>query len=358
MSYTVRIPHLPPITKGPVPLNVARNRVTAGGPATQQQIAAFANGLLGKVAKKVLFERSFLLPLQFTGSQVIGRFAGHTSPGVSRARFEVVCMSGSTTSSPPQPIKTTLGQETGLTGAGTTSTPVTLFGADLAASDAPNGYFTSLADFDITADQDYRWTVTTHDGMRVLSCSLYELPRDTVDPSAVTGAVDSTLIGSGLAVCDETIEDVLVCAEKLWKRGGPRLFTWAYDRQSVMGSASTSSATYVNAFDTSVTTVSATSPGFPVRLQYHHSLDSNNVGVTFYAYGAMFPAAGTGDVKFLDAAGNTLATINIASTTNAWYTSTGTMDGTNSTDKIDVHIRGDGTNTILLESAGAFRHVA
>lgn len=357
MSYTVRVPSLPPVTKAPVPMNVARNGVTAGGYSVQQNIAAYANALLGRTVKKVLFEqhaRPILLPLGLSGSYVWGRFAGHTSPGVARVRFEVSMCPGSTSGSPPNPIKVVLDQETGLTGSGTTSTPATIFATELATAIAPERYSTQYVDFDITPDQDYRWTLTAYDGMRVFSASLYELPRETADPSTVTGAVDSTLISTGQAVCDETVEDVLVCADKLWRRGGPRLFGWADACFTSFGLA-INSATYVNAFDNGVTTVSSTSPGFPVRLQYHHSLDSTNVGVTFYAYAKM-AAAGTGSIRFFSVDGTTLATIAVSGA-NTWYTATGTMVGTNATDKIDVHIKGDGADRIEVRALGAFRYV-
>lgn len=359
-TYTIRVPHLPPITKAPVPMSVVRNRTTAGGYATQANIAAFANGLLGRVAKKVLFSQNIaedMTQSSVVGTWIWGTYAGHTSPAATRARFEVVMIPGDTGSSPLVPMKVVLTQETGLTGAGSSSTAATLHRSELGSGSRPASWSTSYVDFDIDPDQDYRWTVTALDGARPITCSLYELPIDYVDPASVTGAVDSTLISTQLAVTDESIEDILVCVDKLWRRSGPRLFSKSNPVATSGGiGGGRTTASYANVFDQSVTTVSSTSPGFPVRLQYHHSLDSTDVPVRFWVRGRC--VSGSGDVRFFDAAGNTLATITVSGTTTVDYTADAVMNGTNSTDKIDIHFKGDGTHQLEIGSICAWRHAA
>ncbi len=358
----IRVPPLRPITKAPIPLSVVRNGVGCGAHATQANIADYANGLLRKTVKKVLFQKSIrpaILQTNWSGTYTVGIFAGHTSPGVSRARFEIVAVPGSTNASPPNPVKVILSQETGLTGTGTTSTPATIYTTELSSTISPDRYSTQYADFTILPDQDYRWTVTLYDGARAFSMCLYELPEDSVNPSTDAGAVDTSLIQVGQAVCDETVSDILTCADKLWRRGGPPLFgasgSTDFSPQILYARTST---TYANTLDQSVTTVSSSSPGYPVRVQNQHSFDSINVPCVFYTRAKMAAGAGSGDIRILDNSGTVLATINVTGTSYTWYTATFSLDGTKSADKIDVQLRGDGANDLHVVCYGAFRHVA
>lgn len=335
------------------PINYARNHIGPSGSGARDT-AEYANYLLGG-RKKVLFRKS-IRPTQAiasTADESTWRWAGHTGPLTTalNCKYVAIPLSGADYNNAS---RTYIVMQENLTGAGTSTTNTSLYMTDEdEGTIVPDDYRLLEQEFAITADTDYRFTLHVENGMRIISLTVSEINRLTVDTSTDTSAVDSTKFYQGGWIHDAPVTDIFDAADKVWKRNGKTLVTW-----SVAGTTAVtrSSATAANIFDQAVTTYGASTPGFPCVVTNSHSFDSNNVGVTMYCYASI--PAGSGKVKFLKDGGGELGSMTVNSSTAQFWTTTGNLDGTLTSDKLDIHIEGDGTNALSCWAAGAFLHVA
>ena len=338
---------------GKDPINYARNHIGPSGKGARET-AEYANFLLGG-RKKVLFRKS-IRPTQAataTTDESTWRWAAHTGPLATalHCRYVAIPLSGADYNNASRCY---IVQQENLTGAGTSTTNTSLYMTDEdEGTIVPDDYRVLEQEIAVTADTDYRFTLHVQNGMRIISLTVSEINRITVDTSTDTPAVDSTKFYQGGWIHDAPVLDIFDAADKIWRRSGKTLVSW-----SVAGTTAVtrSSATAANIFDQTVTTYSASTPGFQCVVENCQSFDSGNVGVTVYCYASM--AAGTGKVKLLKTGGVELGSMTINSATGQFWTATGNLDGTLSSDKLDVHIEGNGTNLLSISAAGAFLHVA
>ncbi len=211
----------------PVALNYARNGVTPPGElASALKLANFG---IARGRKKRLFSKSFNpsdAVTNFSSDKSTCRFAGRTSPGATKARLHVVAVPPNSSTSPVSgDIFLQLSQETGLTGSGTVTVPVTFYDNGDSTSVAPDDYHDFKADFDIDGDQEYRWTVHVGNGFRVFSMTLYELGAETVDTDTLASAVDIVPIALGQKILGSAISDAQDGLHTMWKRCAPPLIT-------------------------------------------------------------------------------------------------------------------------------------
>ncbi len=340
----------------PVPLNYVRNGVVT--PGELASALSLANFQVARGRRKRLFSKAFNpsdAPTNFATDKSTCRFAGRTSPGATRARLHVVAVPPNSSTSPVSgDIFLQLSQETGLTGAGTTTVPVTFYDNGDSTSVAPDDYHEFKEDFDIDGDQEYRWTIHVGNGFRVFSMTLYELGDETLDTDVTASAVDTVPIGVGQKILGSAISDAQDSLHTLWKRSAPSLITWSASAETGPGTGYTST-TFANIFDTSITSYTSSSPGFKAKTKYHHSLDSADVGVTMYAY-AKVGSAGTCNVRFIGNGSTVIGTMAVTSTTNTWHTTTGVLDGDEDEYKLDIQIAGSGSVDVVVLAAGMFRH--
>lgn len=330
-------------------LNVMRHGVAPVG-AHHQILGQRLNALLGR-KKKVLFRKSIEAAQvsTSTGDVVTWVTAFHTGPITSELGIDYVYVSplNANQSSNPYAYWAT---ETGLAGTGTTAAAPKLYCADntTGTPTTPGMYRHARQVTTVTADTDYRAELHTNNGARVLSCTLYELRRDSVDTATDTDAADTTRALGGLVIDDVASNDVLSAGSAWWRRGQPAIFSWC---QAAGAAVTRTSATLANICDQTVTAYSAASPGFAAVPHRRHSGDSTSVGCMFWCKASQ--AAGSGSVRLVGQNG-TLATIAISGATATWYSAAFNLLGTDATDKLDVLIAGSGAADVAVYAAGAF----
>ncbi len=288
------------------------------------------------------------------------RAAFHTSPCASSisAQYVIIPTSGATSAGGTSYCYLSL--ESGLTGvgSGTVTTGASAFmGEADSGTIVPDDYRQVSRKMAVNSDTDYRMTLRAVNGMRPMSLVVHENPRITVDPTTDTNAVDTAPFSGGAFVHDAPIADLMLCADKVWRRCGKHLFSWSIVGITAGGGGAVTrtSATPANLLDQSLTAWGADNPGFQAVVQYCGSLDSDNVGVMFYCFASM--ASGDASIEFR-VSGSTIATITVDSSTAQFFTQAGNLNGANASDNIQVLLAGDGVNTLTVYAVGAFLYVA
>ncbi len=348
LIYPLSLPHaLDWIRNGEVP---SGNRA--------RKLSELYNTILGW--RKKSFSKS-ILPTQALntgGDQATWRFAMHTSPVTSQLALEwVYAATGTFHATPTQP-NFYVNTETGLTGSGTSTDHDPVYASGILASTAdtePDLWYSTRQLINVDPDTDYRITVHNVSFMRVLGLVVQEMPKLVMDTSTDTGSIDTSAFYATGAVTGTAYADVTGAAAKVWKRCGPQVFSWSVDAQTAI---TRNPGSFVNLLDSSVTTFSASSPGFPAEVDYHGSLDSSNVPCVVYCYAGT--DSGTGKVRWIDDAG-TLATIDVSGAA-AWYSTTCNLRdvaAATPTTKVDVHVLGPGGgNNLSVYAAGMFLYGA
>ena len=205
----------------------------------------------------------------------------------------------------------------------------------------------------VTPDTEYL-AVLKQEGVRVVACTIYERPRDSLDTASDT-CVDPTPFAEGLPIHATQVSPLLTVTRDLWKRHGTPVFAWSRDSTT---SQSTTSLTLVNVLDTGVSAWSSTSPGFVWPTRYHGRLESDGVPVTAWAYCSCGGAA-TITVRFTD--GTTTIDLTRTSSALGLVTATGIFAGVsaNATTKIDVQFKTDDiTKGANVAACGMFEYEA
>lgn len=185
---------------------------------------------------------------------------------------------------------------------------------------------------DLLPDQDYEVRVYDNANARTLAVCIFEyaLPHDTANGYIASGVV------AGTPILDTDRAVMVPLLNAAWKVNGRPLFTWSCDTDS---DVSVSASGDKNVLDTSITTVSSTSPG-PLLNMTHQSTvrrASSGVPVIMRAYMKTSIVTATATVKLKDSAGSTLATCSTTSTTATWVSS-GAFYLPETLAKYDVHV--------------------
>lgn len=292
-----------------------------------------------------------------TNSDIVTyRLAFRTGPVTRRLRvkFALLTPDSETTATATPYVQWVL--ETGLTGSGSTTNADRVY---LSTISALTDQFTlnELVEgeciLDVASSSEYRMVLHQVNRIRVVSCTIYEEPRTSLDTSGDAAAVDTTQFVQGRPITGAQIADLYVAAEKVWSEGQP-LAWWTADVASAGTNLaheprSRTSATQANVLDQTYTAVNASAPGFFTVVPYSGTLDSANVPAVFWAYASC--VSGTGTITFRDQAGTVLATITPAGAA-AWYAVEGNL--TENTTKVDVLFAGDATNTTVVHAFGAY----
>ena len=163
---------------------------------------------------------------------------------------------------------------------------------------------------------------------------------DTAD--AITA--DSRRFFARAPIHGDAIDNLVDSAHDLWKHNGAHLF-------SASLTASRTTASYANAYDSTTTSVSADSPGFTLQPQYLNPYHTDNVECVFKVY-----ASGTGDVRLVDSSG-ALGTLSFSGSAGEWKSGTVNLDGSAASQKVDIHFQGDGSNSITVNAVCLYTYV-
>ena len=291
------------------------------------------------------------------------RGAFHTGPVTTRLRVKFCLLppDSETTATSSAYVQWTL--MTGLTGTGNTvvqqqiSVPTE---SGLTDDFQLHEAFEASHTIDVSPDTNYRIELHQVNRIRVVSCSVYEEPRTSLDTDVDTAAVDTSTFSAATPITQQQFRDIMVAADKVWRVGQP-LLQWTADVASAGTNLaheprSRTSATQANVLDQSYTAANASAPGYAVNVRYSGTLDSANVPTVFWAYASC--VSGTGTLTFRDQSDNVLATISPAGAA-AWYSTTGSLKdaaGSPQTTKVDVLFAGDAANACVVYAFGAFVH--
>lgn len=204
------------------------------------------------------------------------------------------------------------------------------------------------AALEIDPDTDYRGTFTDVGGGRLVAATVYEWG---LQPDTDNGYLP-TNYGHSTPVYDEDRYDLAAMARGLWKHQAGKLFLWASDTDAA--SPTNATTTDTNAIDTSITTISTTTPGFIVDGTYRATRMRTTIPCVFWAYGKC-SSSGNGRVYLKNSAGTVLATISGFTTSDGWATTTVSLPATLA--KYDVHFEAlAGTTT--LRAFGLYQYKA
>jgi Tfp pilus assembly protein PilX len=335
----------------------ARNGVIPNGHAAAQ-LAGQLNALLAR--GRVLFSQyvvnsSDVYDTNTTTDATTMRFACHTGPLASKVRvtYYMEPAGGAFASGDSYAYWVT---ETGLSGSGTSTTRASVFNAEIESSSSTflNSWYSKTQEFSVDPDTDYRFTLHQSNRFGIRSVTVCEIPRTIITDADANYVADEIAVTG--QVFGSSVTELFAGAEKLWKRGGHPLVQWT---RASTTSVTRTTNTAVNIDDSTVTTVTADSPGYYINVPYSGTLDSTGVGVMAYLHATC--TGGTGVVEFKNQAGTVLATFNVTSA-DSWQGGAATPftdAGGTETTKIDIHITGPGgADTLSVNAAGLFMYVA
>lgn len=217
----------------------------------------------------------------------------------------------------------------------------------------------------ITADTLFRATLTQVDRLRVLSCTVWELPDSAYD-TASDVVINPKGFNTNQGIYDRDLNDLVATLTTLWKQQGTVFFNWTRPSTAAITTINTS---YVNVVDTGTTAWAAASEGFYSYPQYHGALETFNSGtnretvpIVFWAYLAISDAAQTVTVALVDSNNTTaspIATVTrTGATSAAFVTATASWSApSNASMKLDVYFKtSDAGATASVYAAGCFMY--
>jgi hypothetical protein len=178
----------------------------------------------------------------------------------------------------------------------------------------------------LTADTDYYGVWSAVDKGRLIGATVFDLESMT---EGYDGYLSQNLTTHS-AVLDKYRRDQVTILNRLWRRGGAQVFNWTCETTP----QTRSSATLANLFDTTVTTVSAASPGYTLDMTGKTRLSQTSGVPTVMKVLAKVSVTMTGTVKLVDSSGATVMTTSITATTPTWVSVSGFLPAT--TDKYDL----------------------
>lgn len=280
-----------------------------------------------------------------------GRF--HTSPNVTALRARIVCQPVNSTSTTINPQLFWEITTSNNASAGTATHGTVYVGRRKTGTIVPDDHFViEQVMTGFSANTTYNAVLWRNDFVRIISVVLYEFPLDTVDINDAIGALDYAANPSsyyaGAEIVDGDITDLHNASHKLWERQGMNDISWS---RWIGTAISTTSATFTNVLDATTTAYSATTAGFPIWPYKRGTRSSNNIPVVLYAYGT----GSTGEVRFTNS-GGTIGTVTLAAAAT-WATTTGNLDASQASDKVDVMYRStNGVSSVSLLAAGMYEY--
>jgi len=197
-------------------------------------------------------------------------------------------------------------------------------------------------EWDLKADTPYAIEIGCLQKANVAAVTIYEVPvrklyKDPSDPTA-DNCVSHEHFAARAPILDTAVTDLQATMFDVWKKHGPELARWGYGFTEP--SLTTTSTSYVNAWDSAYTDWNADAPGFH-HLPYNRgSYSSNNVPIAIWVYAANDASNGT--ISFRTTSGSDLATVTVNQTSSTWFVTSANLDASQTRSKIDVLFKGTG----------------
>lgn len=327
-------------------VRVARNESIPDGFGLSV-LAGQANMILGR-RKKVLWSHANIgtdprAIHTATGIVYAGRF--YTSPNPRAVKVRMLVIDSTAAGADPY-LQWTVG--------GVAQPAISIAAGPAAPTATPSGLrvidrtFIDGSGNDLAGATAYDFKVEATDGASICGATIYEVVNAEFDTTYHT-CVPTDVYAVGAKILDR---DITALIEKIWtayKQQGTHHVRWSNEDTSPRAR---NSATYENVIDGATTGYAATAAGFPYYPYRRGRQTTTTVPCVFWAY-ASTNAGSTGRVRFTDG-GGTLATITGIGTTLQVYTTTGTIDSTQ-TRRLCVIEHSDSTpNTITTRAAGFY----
>lgn len=196
------------------------------------------------------------------------------------------------------------------------------------------------------------------DDRRLIDFYVADDPLEQLDTELHSVALGEAQAGD--PITSGQLEEIRTALHELWNDNAPVVFCWLghadgdafQETSSGSQCLSTTSSTYVNVFDSSVTSRTATSPGFPIHLYKAARGIRDNIKVRFWVFGRTDGSAGNNWVRWdgPDHIANNWSAVEVT-TSAGWFGTVGTAcyldasaannDTTTGRNKIDVSFKTD-----------------
>jgi hypothetical protein len=196
----------------------------------------------------------------------------------------------------------------------------------------------------IPADTEIFGLFSDVDYGRLSSCCVFELPS-----LSENGGYLASNITTHSAILSTHRQYAAEVSNAVWQKGGAQVMNWSANSTAI----TTTSAVAVNIIDSSLTAVSATSPGYTLDMRNKARLSqTTGVPVVMKVY-ASVTATMTGTVKLVNSSGVTVLTASITSTTGAWVSVSGVLPAT--LEKYDLMFSTTG-GTLSLNAVSVYEY--
>lgn len=215
----------------------------------------------------------------------------------------------------------------------------------ISAADVPSDLTYMTGTLDIDAGTDIACKFTDINEARLVSALVYE---ELADPDTTNGLMMP--IGAGSNVLDSHRQQLATNLKSIWEAQGSQVWNWSADTSATAFTNSTTTAK--NLIDSSVTTVSAASPGATVDLtgKATRRQESTGVPVKIWVYASATTTSGA--VRLVNSSGSTLYSISITAGSAAWYSTTGVLPASSA--KYDLHGVAGAAGTITVYAVSIY----
>lgn len=345
---TILVPQVPSV--GLQPLRVGRNAAATDGMAVARLATQF-NGIAGARLKCLGSRHVDAVDIIDNQSLVLQWFfVGHTSPNATSAIIAWDFLPSPLYSGAAEAYATLKTFDVSTSPASVTwqwsADPVSVS----ARSDTPTltDYQYVAQEIPIPPDEFIAFEIYTNHSAWLAGITIYEVIPRTLNTATQT-AIDLSAMRHGSPILDRDVTALLGGAATLVRAAQAGYWSW-----TAKTAAQTTSATYVNALDASYTAWNAGAPGGYCYTQGRGYRTNSTAPCICWCCALM--DSGTGYVKWVRS-GATVAEIAIGTVANYAFID-GILDGSQSSDKVDVLFKGDGTHTMSLLAAGMFPYPA
>lgn len=279
-----------------------------------------------------------LIPTGATGTRTRWRFASHTSKSCAKLNIHVLLAKNDHTDAFDSFARFT---EEG------SGQSIEWHYTGLEAHDTPDEFAEFHGVMDIDPDTDIYGLFEEVDGGRIVSAVVYE---EGFVPDTLTGYLAGTSAGANIYDADR--EAMVQRALEAWATQGAQVWNFTADLVSLAPTNTTT--TWKNVLDTSVTTVSAASPGATIDMTGKATRQREATGVACIMKVHATTTTATGKVRLVNSAGTAIATVDMtAATGSGWYLTTFDMPATE--DKYDLQFKADAaTGTVLVHAVSIY----
>lgn len=216
-----------------------------------------------------------------------------------------------------------------------------------------NQPFTGMA-----ADTSYEAYLTQEDQLRIIACTIHEIPRVALDTSSDTYAVDATKFGANSPIYDRDALDLFSAQTRMYKRQGTNFFNYTVGSTTARTTTSTAD---VNILSLATGAWSTDTPGWVCDPIGHGAIETYNSGtnretvpVHCWAYVSITGGA-TATITFRDQ-NATIATLTTTSASVVLLSSSTTwVAPSNATMKVEVEMKtSSGAQTCSVWAAGMY----